>query len=116
MTDADEGTVAVSGGQSVLSRLLTAAETAAPVDAVDVVSRREVAVALGWLERWAEALTEYRGVADARERVLGADHPDTLAAREDEAHCLVRLGHAREAAELHRRAAALRGQGLAGGA
>lgn len=55
-------------------------------------------------------------MADARERVVGPDHPDTLAAREDEAHCLERVGHAREAAELYRRVAAPRGQGLAGGA
>lgn len=34
-----EGTVAVSDGQSELPRLLTAAETAAPVEAVDVVAR-----------------------------------------------------------------------------
>ncbi|SOF02186.1 Stage II sporulation protein E (SpoIIE) [Streptomyces sp. OV198] len=33
-----EGTAVVSGGQSGLSRLLTAAETAAPVDAVDVIA------------------------------------------------------------------------------
>lgn len=36
--ETDEGAVAVSGGQSALPRLLTAAETAAPVDAVDVVA------------------------------------------------------------------------------
>ncbi|MFD5632688.1 tetratricopeptide repeat protein, partial [Streptomyces sp. NPDC127077] len=73
-----------------------------------LVSRREVAVGLGWLGRWADALTEYRRVAAARERVLGADHPDTLAGRTDEAHCLEQLGHGREAAELYRRVAALR--------
>lgn len=33
-----EGTAVVSGGQSGLPRLLTAAETAAPVDAVDVIA------------------------------------------------------------------------------
>ncbi len=38
MKGADEGTMSVSGGQSVLPRLLTAAEAAAPVDAVDVVA------------------------------------------------------------------------------
>lgn len=81
-----------------------------------LVSRREVAVALGWLGDWAHALTEYRRVADARERLLGADHPDTLTAREDEAHCLERLGHLREAADLYGRVASPRGHGLAGGA
>lgn len=33
-----EGTAVVSGGQSGIPRLLTAAETAAPVDAVDVIA------------------------------------------------------------------------------
>jgi hypothetical protein len=36
---------------------------------------------------WADALTEYRRVATARERVLGPDHTDTLAGRNNEAHC-----------------------------
>lgn len=73
-----------------------------------LVSRREVAVALGWLGRWDEALTEYRAVADARERVLGPGHPDTLTSREDEAHCLKQLGRTTQADELHRRVEALR--------
>lgn len=73
-----------------------------------LVSHREVAVALGWLGRWAAALTEYRLVAAARERVLGPDRPDTLVARDDEAHCLEQLGRAAEAADLYRRVAALR--------
>ncbi|MFD7478188.1 tetratricopeptide repeat protein [Streptomyces sp. NPDC059837] len=60
------------------------------------------------LGRWADALTEYRHVADARERVLGADHPDALASRNDEAHCLEQLGRGQEAAELYQRVAALR--------
>ena len=75
-----------------------------------LVSRREVAVGLGWLGRWADALAEYRRVAAARERVLGADHPDTLASRNDEAHCLEQLGRRTEAVELYRRVAALRQQ------
>ncbi|NNN37955.1 tetratricopeptide repeat protein, partial [Streptomyces sp. S3(2020)] len=61
--------------------------------------------------RWADALTEYRRVAAARERVLGADHPDTLASRNDEAHCLEQLGRGEEAVELYRQTAALRHQG-----
>jgi hypothetical protein len=47
-------------------------------------------------------------VTAARERVLGPDHPDTLAGRADEAHCLERLGRAPEAVELHRSVAVLR--------
>ncbi|MYR45555.1 tetratricopeptide repeat protein, partial [Streptomyces sp. SID5910] len=65
----------------------------------------EVAVGLGWLGRWSAALTEYSEVAAARERVLGADHPDTLASRDDEAHCLEQLGRGPQAAELYRKAA-----------
>ncbi|AXE83653.1 hypothetical protein C1703_01505 [Streptomyces sp. Go-475] len=80
-----------------------------------LVSRREVAVGLGWLGRWADALTEYRRVAAARERVLGADHPDTLASRNDEAHCLQQLGRGAEAAALYRRVAALRQERASGG-
>lgn len=75
-----------------------------------LVSRREVAVGLGWLGRWADALTVYRTVAEARERVLGADHPDALASRNDEAHCLEQLGRGTEAVELYRKVAALRQQ------
>lgn len=73
-----------------------------------LVSRREVAVALGWLGRWTDALTVYRQVADARTRLLGAAHPDTLAGRDDEAHCLEQLGRTHEAADLYREVAALR--------
>ncbi|NEE37170.1 tetratricopeptide repeat protein, partial [Streptomyces sp. SID7982] len=57
-------------------------------------SRREVAAGLGWLGRWSEALVAYRQVAEARTRTLGPDHPQTLAARDDEAHCLERLAQA----------------------
>jgi alkyl sulfatase BDS1-like metallo-beta-lactamase superfamily hydrolase len=71
-------------------------------------------VGLGWLGRWADALTEYRRVATARERVLGADHPDTLASRNDEAHCLEQLGRGAEAVELYRRVAVLRQQRASG--
>ncbi|MER7970942.1 tetratricopeptide repeat protein, partial [Streptomyces sp. NPDC096080] len=73
-----------------------------------LVSRREVAVGLGWLGRWSDALTEYRQVAAARARVLGPEHPDTLASRNDEAHCLERLGRGTEAVELYRKVAVLR--------
>lgn len=55
-----------------------------------------------------EALTEYRRVADPRERILGPDHPDALGSRSDEAHCLEQLGLEQEAAELYGRVAALR--------
>ena len=51
----------------------------------------------------------------AREQGLGPDHPDTLASRNDEAHCLEQLGHRQEAAELYRRVAVLRQQRAAAG-
>jgi hypothetical protein len=74
-----------------------------------------VAVGLGWLGRWADALSEYRRVAAARERVLGPDHADTLASRNDEAHCLEQLGRGQEAVELYRRVAVSRQQRAAAG-
>lgn len=67
-----------------------------------LISRREIAVGLGWLGRWEEALEVYRHVAEVRERVLGPADPDTLASRDDEAHCLEQLGRSGEAAEIHR--------------
>ncbi len=65
---------------------------------------------LGWLGRWTDALAVYRQVAQARQRVLGAGHPDALASRNDEAHCLEQLGRSTEAVELYRQVAALRQQ------
>ena len=44
------------------------------------------------LGRWDEALPVYRDLSGIRERSLGDDHPDTVAAHADEAHCLERLG------------------------
>ncbi|MYV68074.1 tetratricopeptide repeat protein, partial [Streptomyces sp. SID2131] len=64
------------------------------------LSRRETAVALGRLDRWEEALDTHRAVAAARTRLLGPAHPDTVAALEDGAHCLERLGRPAEAAAL----------------
>ncbi|WP_371330027.1 tetratricopeptide repeat protein [Streptomyces sp. TP-A0356] len=66
------------------------------------------------LGRWAGALMEYHRVAAAREHLLGPDHPDTLAAREDKAHCPEQVGRGREAVELYRRVAVPRRQLAAG--
>lgn len=63
----------------------------------------------------ADALTAYRHVADARERVLGADHPDALTSRNDEARCLEQLGRGPEAVEVYRRVAAIRQRVPGGG-
>lgn len=57
-----------------------------------LVSRRELAVGLGRLGRWHEALPLYRELSGIRERSLGEGHPDTVLAHADEAYCLERLG------------------------
>ena len=62
-----------------------------------------------------DALTAYRRVASARERVPGSAHPDTLAGRNGEAHCLEQLGRGAEAVEPYRRAAVARRQRASGG-
>jgi hypothetical protein len=90
-------------------------QTLGPAHTDTLVSRREVAVALGWLGRWAEALSEYRRITATREQILGPDHPDTLAGRNDEAHCLERLGRGVEAVELYRRVAVLSRRRASGG-
>ncbi|NUR01560.1 MAG: tetratricopeptide repeat protein [Streptomyces sp.] len=74
-----------------------------------LVSHHEVAVALGWLGRWTEALPEYWRVADTRERILGADNPDALASSNDKAHCLEQ-----QAMEMYRRVEERRQQGASG--
>ena len=63
---------------------------------------------MGWLGRWPAALGVYHEVAQARARVLGADHPDTLTSRNDEAGCLEHLGRTAEAQELYRHVASAR--------
>ena len=65
-------------------------------------------VGLGWLGRWAGALAVYREVAEGREQVLGASHPDTLTSRNDEARCLAQLGRTAEAQAIYRRVVDLR--------
>ena len=44
-----------------------------------LASRHDLASVLSQQGRRQEALAEYRAVLDARRRVLGEDHPDTLA-------------------------------------
>ncbi|MFE9559851.1 tetratricopeptide repeat protein [Streptomyces sp. NPDC006487] len=60
------------------------------------------AFALSRAGRTEEALAEYAAVAEGRARVLGADHPDTLAARQEAAYETGLLGRHREAFEGYR--------------
>ncbi|WP_267243458.1 serine/threonine-protein kinase [Streptomyces sp. PR69] len=62
-----------------------------------LASRHSAALSLGRLGRWAEAGQVHRAVAAERERVLGADHPDTLASRYEIGFSLSRTGRAAEA-------------------
>ncbi|MEU9376263.1 serine/threonine-protein kinase [Streptomyces sp. NPDC048255] len=54
------------------------------------------------------ALAVYLTVAEGRARVLGPDHPDTLAARQETAYELARLGRHQEAYETYRAVLAAR--------
>ncbi|MFV0137635.1 tetratricopeptide repeat protein [Streptomyces sp. HMX87] len=70
--------------------------------------RHNLAVNLGRPGRFGASHRMTREVAAARARVLGPDHPDTLTARDDEAHCLEQLRRSTEAVELYRRVAVVR--------
>ncbi|MCX5409049.1 serine/threonine-protein kinase [Streptomyces sp. NBC_00335] len=60
------------------------------------------AFALSRAGRTEEALAGYAAVAEGRARVLGADHPDTLAARQEAAYETGLLGRHQEAYEGYR--------------
>ncbi|MFI5863398.1 serine/threonine-protein kinase [Streptomyces sp. NPDC051546] len=66
------------------------------------------AFALSRAGRTEEALAGYAAVADGRVRVLGADHPDTLAARQEAAYETGLLGRHQEAYEGYRAVLAAR--------
>ncbi|OIJ89881.1 serine/threonine protein kinase [Streptomyces sp. MUSC 14] len=51
--------------------------------------------------RFTEALAAYTDIAEARARVLGAGHPDSLAARQETAYVLGRLGRHFEAHQVY---------------
>ncbi|NEE26865.1 tetratricopeptide repeat protein, partial [Streptomyces sp. SID7982] len=55
-----------------------------------------------------EALSAFTRVAEGRERALGADHPQTLAARQATAHSLGRLGRHAEAHQVYETVLAVR--------
>ncbi|MCM1965911.1 MULTISPECIES: serine/threonine-protein kinase [unclassified Streptomyces] len=66
------------------------------------------AFALSRAGRTEEALAGYAAVAEGRARVLGADHPDTLAARQEAAYETGLLGRHQEAYEGYRTVLAAR--------
>ncbi|MFH9610850.1 protein kinase [Streptomyces sp. NPDC017448] len=63
--------------------------------------RHGAGIDLGRLGRWAEAAEVHREVAAQRLRLLGPDHPDTLASRYEVAYGLGRLGRWTEALEIY---------------
>ncbi|MET9087670.1 tetratricopeptide repeat protein [Streptomyces sp. NPDC004237] len=69
----------------------------APATVAALAGRHNAGLSLGRLGRWAEAGEVHRGVAAERDRLLGADHPDTLASRYEIAFTLSRTGRAADA-------------------
>lgn len=67
----------------------------------DLAGRHTAALNLGRLGRWEEAGEAHRALAAARERLLGADHPDTLTSRLETGHALGRLGRHFEAHQIY---------------
>ncbi|MER6628913.1 tetratricopeptide repeat protein [Streptomyces sp. NPDC000987] len=65
----------------------------------------DTGLSLGRLGRWEEAGDVHRAVAAERARLLGPDHPDTLASRYQAAFALSRLGRAAEALRAYRHVA-----------
>ncbi|MFD8076952.1 tetratricopeptide repeat protein [Streptomyces sp. NPDC059718] len=77
-----------------------------------LASRHTAAVGLARLGRWSEAERSHRAVAEERERLLGATHPDTLTSRYELALCLSRGGRHAEALRAYEEVAAARAQAL----
>lgn len=67
----------------------------------ELAGRHTAALNLGRLGRWEEAGEAHRALAAARERLLGADHPDTLTSRLEAGHALGRLGRHFEAHQIY---------------
>ncbi|WP_329457115.1 tetratricopeptide repeat protein [Streptomyces sp. NBC_01497] len=67
---------------------------------VALTVRHNLAAVLIHQQRHDEALTMYQELVDARSRLLGHRHPDTLIARHNRAVVLNRLGHVTEADTL----------------
>ncbi|MEU8785438.1 serine/threonine-protein kinase [Streptomyces sp. NPDC048637] len=67
----------------------------------ELAGRHTAALDLGRLGRWEEAGEAHRALAAERERLLGADHPDTLTSRLEAGHALGRLGRHFEAHQIY---------------
>ncbi|WP_336621577.1 protein kinase [Streptomyces sp. DH37] len=92
---ADRGVLDPPGGKHPASDLLAV-----------FANRHSAGLSLGRLGRWDEAGRAHRAVAVERERVLGPEHPDTLASRHEVAHALGRLDRWEEALDEARAVAA----------
>ncbi|WP_217169342.1 serine/threonine-protein kinase [Streptomyces sp. AC512_CC834] len=80
----------------------------APEALVGPAARHHAGLSLGRLGRWEEAGEIHRAVAAERERLLGPDHPDTLASRYEAAVTLGRAGHPAEALRAYKHVAEAR--------
>ncbi|MFH9575145.1 tetratricopeptide repeat protein [Streptomyces sp. NPDC017230] len=80
----------------------------APEAVAALAGRHNAGLSLGRLGRWEEAGEVHRAVADERESLLGADHPDTLASRYEIAFTLSRTGHPADALRAYKRVAEAR--------
>jgi tRNA A-37 threonylcarbamoyl transferase component Bud32/tetratricopeptide (TPR) repeat protein len=108
----DGGTRAEPGLPSWARRLELASGAPSVHGAGALASRHTAAVGLARLGRWSEAERSHRAVAEERERLLGAAHPDTLASRYELALCLSRGGRHAEALRAYEEVAAVRAKAL----
>ncbi|MBQ1088963.1 serine/threonine-protein kinase [Streptomyces sp. B93] len=86
--------------------------TPSPGTLAALAGRHNAGLSLGRLGRWAEAGEMHRAVAAERERLLGADHPDTLASRYEVAFTLSRTGHPADALREYTHVAQVRARVL----
>ncbi|MEU5220037.1 serine/threonine-protein kinase [Streptomyces sp. NPDC020807] len=70
-----------------------------------LAGRHRAGIGLGRLDRWGEAESVHRSVADHRARALGEDHPDTLSSRYEVGFALARLDRPAEALAVFERVA-----------
>ncbi|MFI9741338.1 tetratricopeptide repeat protein [Streptomyces sp. NPDC052494] len=93
-------------------------ETAAPAPGPTaellavLAGRYRAGIGLGRLDRWDEAESVHRSVAEHRARVLGDDHPDTLTSRYEVGFALARLDRPADALDVFDRVAEGRARAL----
>ncbi|MET7641264.1 serine/threonine-protein kinase [Streptomyces sp. NPDC005438] len=85
-----------------------ATPSASPQERAVLDSRHSAGLSLGRMGRWAEAHEVHHTVAEERGRVLGPDHPDTLASDHERAFALGRMGRHPEALRVYTEVAARR--------